>query len=290
MSPQSKSFVPVIIIGAGRSGTNMLRDVLTRLPGFVTWPCDEINYIWRHGNAAWPTDELSPKQATPQVQRYIRKVFAKLATWHECPYVVEKTCANSLRIGFVKTIFPEAMFIHIIRDGRDVVASAYKRWKAPLDLQYVFRKARFVPLSDFPYYATAYVWNRGHRLLSGEGRLAFWGPRFAGMTEIVQQLSLEEVCALQWCRCVEKATQELALFPPARSLQLRYEDFVAEPVQSLQTIVDFLGVQLAPDKLFELVAGVQTDRVGKAAKELGPERLAVVEALLKETLAKFGYA
>ena len=30
-------------------GHNMLRDVLTKLPGVATWPCDEINYIWRHG-------------------------------------------------------------------------------------------------------------------------------------------------------------------------------------------------------------------------------------------------
>jgi hypothetical protein len=31
------------------SGANMLRDVLTLLPGVATWPCDEINYTWRHG-------------------------------------------------------------------------------------------------------------------------------------------------------------------------------------------------------------------------------------------------
>ena len=36
---------PVVIIGAPRSGTNMLRDVLCDWPGVVTWPCDEINLI-----------------------------------------------------------------------------------------------------------------------------------------------------------------------------------------------------------------------------------------------------
>lgn len=38
-------FTPVVIIGAGRSGTNALRDALTALPEFETWPCDEINPI-----------------------------------------------------------------------------------------------------------------------------------------------------------------------------------------------------------------------------------------------------
>ena len=53
-----KNIQKVIIIGAPRSGTNILRDVLTSFDGICTWPCDEINYIWRHGNAKYPSDEL----------------------------------------------------------------------------------------------------------------------------------------------------------------------------------------------------------------------------------------
>ena len=49
---------PIIIIGAPRSGTNMLRDVLCNLDGVGSWPCDEINYIWRHGNVKNPSDEF----------------------------------------------------------------------------------------------------------------------------------------------------------------------------------------------------------------------------------------
>jgi hypothetical protein len=289
VSITSRSFVPIIIIGAGRSGTNMLRDVLTRLPGFGTWPCDEINYIWRHGNAAWPTDEFSPEQATPQVQAYIRHAFVKLARRQGFTYVVEKTCANSLRVGFVNSIFPDARFIHIIRDGRDVVTSACKRWQAPLDLPYILRKARFVPLVDLPYYATMHIRNHLQRLFSGEKRLAFWGPRFAGMMEMSRRLSLEEVCAAQWCKCVEKACEDLSALHPSRVLQLRYENFVADPVQALRTIVDFLDVDIAMQKLPDFVTAVRADRIGKAAKELQPERLALVDQLLKDTLTKCGY-
>ena len=46
MSSLKNKFTPVIIIGAPRSGTNMLRDILTNFEGIETWPCDEINYIW----------------------------------------------------------------------------------------------------------------------------------------------------------------------------------------------------------------------------------------------------
>ena len=65
----------LIIIGAPRSGTNMLRDVLVRFPGVATWPCDEINYIWRHGNLRYPSDEFPAERADARVQRYIRAQF-----------------------------------------------------------------------------------------------------------------------------------------------------------------------------------------------------------------------
>ena len=125
---------PVIIIGAGRSGTNMLRDLLAQLPQFSTWPCDEINYIWRHGNRGFATDEFAREMADDKTARYIRKQFQKFAAKHPGTSVVEKTCANSLRCGFIHQIFPEARFIHIMRDGRDVAASAALRWNAKLDI------------------------------------------------------------------------------------------------------------------------------------------------------------
>ena len=49
-----RDWSPLVIVGAPRTGTNLLRDLLTQLPGYGTWPCDEINYIWRHGNATHP--------------------------------------------------------------------------------------------------------------------------------------------------------------------------------------------------------------------------------------------
>ena len=114
---------PIVIIGAARSGTNMLRDVLTNIHGIGTWPCDEINYVWRDGNARYPTDELLPRHATARVKHFIRKKFKQMAQGLNCRILIEKTCANSLRVPFVNEIFPHARFIFLIRDGRDVVAS-----------------------------------------------------------------------------------------------------------------------------------------------------------------------
>src|SRR5437667_64703 len=112
------AYTPIILVGAGRSGTNMLRDVLVRVRGFGTWPCDEINYIWRHYNVRYPTDEFPAELATTPVKKYIRSAFLRMARRDNLAYVVEKTCANSLRIRFVDQVLPEARYVFIVRDGR----------------------------------------------------------------------------------------------------------------------------------------------------------------------------
>ena len=131
-------FKNVIIIGAPRSGTNMLRDVLCSIEGFDTWPCDEINFIWRHGNIKSQSDELRTDQANDYVKKFIRDKFCRLQKKKNSKVIVEKTCANSLRVPFVNEIIPDAKFIYIKRDMLDVVGSAKHRWKAPIS--YLFTK------------------------------------------------------------------------------------------------------------------------------------------------------
>ena len=78
-------YTPVIIIGSGRSGTNMLRDIITSIDGFETWDCDEINPIWRYGNRDYPTDEIPISKLTPKIKTkgYFthKKYFKKPLPW-----------------------------------------------------------------------------------------------------------------------------------------------------------------------------------------------------------------
>lgn len=283
-------YQPVIVIGAGRSGTKMLREALVRLPGAGTWPCDEINYIWRHGNARHRTDELDPSAARPEVRRFVRRAFDRLADRHGLTHVVEKTCANSLRVPFVRRVLPEARFVFIVRDGRDVTASALRRWRAPLDLVYIARKARFVPVSDLPYYALRYLWNRAHRLVSKEQRLSWWGPRFEGMEEAARADDLATLCARQWVRCVEKADLDLAELPTGTVFRLRYEDFVREPAPRMAALAGFLGIDAEADTVDRCIEHVSTGSVGGWRTGLTDEQRERVEPVLAETLRRFSYS
>lgn len=259
----------------------MLRDVLCSLPSVETWPCDEINPVWRHGNLEVPHDAFPAELAREKVKLFVRKRFLKQAKRSKATWLVEKTCANTLRVGFIAEILPEARFLHISRDGYDVVPSAMKRWKAELDLSYTIAKARFVPLTDFPYYLWRFTANRLARLGKGNGErtVSTWGPRFLGMDKIANDLPLEELCARQWKACEIAATEQLARVPAEQVLSLRYEDFVVNPISSMERIRAFLGAEWSDEQLKSSVAKVRPGSVGNGRRQLSESQL--------ETLAPF---
>ncbi len=258
----------LIIIGAPRSGTNMLRDVLCSFDGFGTWPCDEINYVWRHRNARWPTDEFPADLASHFVVSYINRCFQKQALGQNLEMVVEKTCANSLRVPFVERVLPQANFVFIYRDPVDAVVSAAKRWRSKFDLVYTLKKARFVPTADFPYYLSRFVENRFRRLTSQSKQLGTWGPRFAGIDEAVASRPLIEVCAEQWNRCAELAATALTHIERSKVHIVGYEDFVSGPVAELRGVGESLGAKWETEHLHDATRSVSRTSVGKGQAAL----------------------
>ncbi len=284
-------FTPVVIIGAGRSGTNAMRDALVRLDGFATWPCDEINPIWRHGNLDHPNDELPAEKASPKIRSFIRNAFVQIWKQQGRPaFVVEKTCANALRVPFVDAILPEARYIHIVRDGYDVLSSAQKRWRGELEmpgLPYFLAKARYAPLADLPRYALTSIWNRLMVYSGRKERLDRWGPQYEGM-EAFRSAPLDEVVARQWAACVARSDEAFAKIQSDRVFQIRYEDFTADPVNSLAMIAQWLKVDIARDALAHAAAIVRQGSVGKGRSNVSAISH-TVKAVLKSPLAAHGY-
>jgi len=278
----------LIIIGAPRSGTNMLRDLICTLPGVGTWPCDEINFIWRHGNVSYPSDAFPEELATDRVRKYIRGRFDGVAGSYRLDTVVEKTCANSLRVGFVDRIVPDARYVFLVRHGMDAVVSAAQRWRGKLDLLYTLKKARFVPAGDVPRYAASFAANRLFRLYSRDRRVAIWGPRLDNMQELLGRFSLEEVCALQWRECVERAVQSLASVGEGRVLRARYESVVDDPRGFLAQVADFLGIAAGSGEASRY-EWISPGRVGTGRHGLTPDARAAVERIIAGTLERHGY-
>jgi hypothetical protein len=279
----------IIIIGAPRSGTNMLRDILCEFDGVGTWPCDEINYIWRHGNRALETDQFDKSLATPKIKKYINQHFEKIAQKNNLSVVVEKTCANSLRVPFVDEIVPDAKYLFIYRDGVDAAGSAKKRWKAKLDIPYILKKAIYVPLVDLPYYGVRYFWHRVYKIFSKEKRLALWGPQFDGLDEALRKYSLEEVGALQWKRCVDLSEEAFGAMPKDKVIRVKYEDFVTTPQKELKKILDELGINYKSNEIKKYTKNVSNKSLGKGRKAFDEKQLQKITSLIKDSLERYGY-
>jgi len=280
---------PIIIIGAPRSGTNMLRDVLTSIDGISTWPCDEINYIWRHGNKRFASDELLPEHATPKVCKYIRQQFDLLAKKTGATIIVEKTCANALRLGFVDKIFPDAKYIVIQRDGLDVVGSALKRWKAPLDFKYIAKKARYVPKTDLLYYSSNYLLNRIYKLFSKNKELSVWGPVIDGLNELKQSKTVEEICTLQWKASIDNTRRDLENIHRSRVFTLTYENFVKDPIEEFARLVGFLDIDPDSTHATKSLSKINESSVNKGRLFLGETRCIHLSGLIEKQLKQCGY-
>ena len=128
----STALPPIFVIGSPRSGTTLLRLLLDSHPRIS---CGEETHFLRALESVvgrdWP---LVASYGLPRdwwLAR-IRGLYADFqaevlarsgkARW------AEKDPTYTLHLAFIEELFPDALFIHLLRDGHDVVASFRDRW------------------------------------------------------------------------------------------------------------------------------------------------------------------
>ncbi len=134
----SKNFL--YIIGSPRSGTTMLQILLSQhpqvastveqtlfqhyvVPWMETWKTEVHNLEergWKLGlPILWKEEEL-----VEVLNGFLERAYSKiLAMKPEATHVLDKHPGYSLHVGTIKRFVPQARFIHMIRDGRDVASS-----------------------------------------------------------------------------------------------------------------------------------------------------------------------
>jgi len=114
--PSDSAFV----VGCARSGTSILGELIASHP--TVKYVFEAHEIWeRAGSGEGDSHRLTAAYASPAVIRSIRDWFE--LERGSARLLVEKNPRNSLRIPFLRAVFPEAKIIHIVRDGRDTACS-----------------------------------------------------------------------------------------------------------------------------------------------------------------------
>ncbi len=234
----------VVIIGAPRSGTNMLRDVLTGLPGFTTWACDEINLTWRHGNRDHPDDELD---ARPRDAGRSGATSARSSTGsggvRRRPGRREDL--RQLAAGRVRPRRPSRgpLRPHHPRRLRRRRLSAMERWHAPFDAAYTAAKLRYAPPGDLALLraavrrrtagasaATARPADRARVVGSQAARLARADPERCPSTRSA---------LTQWVRCVDLAERGLAGIPTEQVHRVALRGVRRRPDAGLRDLLDF---------------------------------------------------
>jgi hypothetical protein len=133
------------MVGCGRSGTTLLRAMVDAHPAVAVPPespfvvavareepfdrdrfLDQLCASDRF--ALWELDRTTVdaelrRGRTANAPDAVRTLFATYAAARGKPRWADKTPGNVLHVSPLAVLFPEAVFVHLIRDGRDVAAS-----------------------------------------------------------------------------------------------------------------------------------------------------------------------
>lgn len=218
---------PIIILSAPRSGSTLLFEVLSQNAALCTIGGEshavietipELNVAIR----GFRSNALGVEDATAEIIHRLKEGFASQLRHADGTNVslpptairfLEKTPKNSLRVDFLNQVFPDALFIYLVRDPKENISSIMEAW----------RSKRFVTYPQLPGFGD---WS----LLLPEN----W-PQQRGKP-------LQEVAAFQWQQANEAIMASLLKLPKSRWHILTYRDLVACPREQLAAICQFCDI------------------------------------------------
>jgi hypothetical protein len=286
------------IVGTGRCGSSLIHEILARHEdiGFISNIDDNLSRLnlkgrWNNQLFRTPLGRLTRKgsllkfapseaykliarqispiyessdrdlaagDVTPWLERHFVSFFEARQRAQGRPLFLHKYTGWS-RMGFFGQLFPEARFIHIVRDGRAVANSWLQmRWWGG------YRGPENWLWGGLPQpYDTE--WSENNRSYT----------RLAGIGWKVLMDSYE------------RASREVS---PDRYLEVRYEDFLADPQTTIKSILAFLELAWTPafGRHFHKQQ-IYRSRSNAFEHDLSPTQLAELEESLGDKLVKYGY-
>jgi hypothetical protein len=232
--------------------------LVKRLFGSRIKPGEFYGFWYKHAYGfAEPGRDLVASDVTPRVKKQVRRAFAETLSPGRNRMLIKLTGWS--RIGFLKEIFDDARFIHIVRDGRAVSNSylhinewQWRGWYGP------------------------YSWRYGP--LSAEDQAAWEASGRSFVT----------LAGLQWrihTRAIEKARAEL---DPAQYLEMKYETFCERTTDAIREVVEFAELERSA-KFERHVAASAIRDTDRWRKDLSVEQQALLSTLLRDDLARYGY-
>lgn len=281
---------PVIFIGMHRSGTSMLGRLLEELGMFFGARKDENNEAlffqeqndWLLTQCGGRWDNPGPfkdyfwgsDEAVRWAETYLRNILASPRAIHFLG--LRRLLAGGLRnldepwgwkdprttftLGMWLKIFPNAKVVSIERNGVDVAQS--------------LRTREIKILGDAERYYQRYR------------ALFFIRPRRAGFANSPRCLSLENAFSL-WQEYTAAADAAIAALPRERTLTLRYEEVLGDPVRYLTETAAFCDLGASQAQIEAAVRSIRADRAHAYETDAELKQFAASRA---EALAARGYS
>lgn len=254
---------PIFVVGAPRSGTSYLGDAVGRLSG-VSYHFEPI--ATKYAAQQYATRDWDAGRTAAYLRLAYRLLLTSRMEWSK--RLCDKTPQACFLIDLLAEQFPDAQFVHIIRDGRDAATSYREKPWLRADSA---ASRRFEP---------------------GGAR---WGgyPRF--WTEIDRRAEFRETtdlhrCIWAWRRFTEEALRQTQRLPGDRHLELRYERLVTQPKETGAALAEFLGEPRQADVLItHLVNSARPASVGRW-HSLMPDEQAVFQREAGSLLDALGYS
>ena len=221
---------PVFIVSPPRSGSSLLFETLAQSRNVCTIGGESHGMI--EGNTAfgmlgaaargYESNRLDALDATPEIIAALRERFRRRAfdrngkKVHGRIRLLEKTPKNALRIPFFTKVFPDALFIYLYRDPKQVLASMMEAWESG-----GFRTYPQLPgWTGLPWSLTL---TPGWRGLIGK--------------------PLSEIVGMQWRAITDILLDDLAALPSTRWIAARYDRFTADPNAEVRRICRAVGFE-----------------------------------------------
>lgn len=205
---------PLFIVGSPRSGTTFLGRILSRLPSLAYYyEPSVIKYL------AGPVYDQKISDAESRLlYRIIARSLMCLAPQRGSRFA-EKTPRNIFVVEALKAAFPNAQFIHLYRDGRDVTCSLLQKpWHLRRSAALNKREPGGRPYGPYP-------------------------PFYIEKNRTAEYIQISDVrrCAWIWRRHAEQGLALRDVLPAKACCDIRYEDLVAHPTREVERLLVFLG-------------------------------------------------
>jgi hypothetical protein len=263
---------PVFIVGCPRSGTTVLFNILSlALPSFR----QEGHWVWElfhpPSKKSSYTQTLEAGDLTSISRSFIHACYKAAFGGQR---FVDKNPTNTLRIPAIKSVFPNAKFVCLIRNGPDNVSSLIDAWRHP---------------TRFPGFNVP-----DELMIEGYGRDK-WVMMLEPGWQNYTKKSIQEVCAHQWLTTNEILLKTKGEITPEDWVEVRYEDLLRTPNETVQKLLNSLGLNMSL-AISEFVNSLEDHVINTDTKpELGKwksrnfERVQSVMPLLRPMMDQLGY-